>query len=77
MIFDTVKRMLSEIFFVEEDEIGLETSFVKDLEADSLDLVDLVMAIEDEFGIEVLDDDVKHINTVGDLVDYIGRASRG
>ncbi|MDR0952105.1 MAG: acyl carrier protein [Oscillospiraceae bacterium] len=77
MIFETVKRMLSELFFVEEDEISLETSFVKDLEADSLDLVDLVMAIEDEFGIEVLDDDVKSINTAGDLVEYISRASRG
>jgi acyl carrier protein len=66
--------MISELFFIGEDEITLEMTFAKDLEADSLDIVDLVMAIEDEFTIEVSDDEVKNIVTVGDLVDYISRA---
>lgn len=73
MVFDKIKKMISELFFVGEDEITLETAFAKDLEADSLDIVDLVMAIEDEFSIEVSDDEVKQIVTVGDLVDYISR----
>lgn len=73
MVFDKIKKMIMELFFVEEDEVTLETTFVKDLEADSLDIVDLVMAIEDEFSIEVSDEEVKNIVTVGDLVDYISR----
>jgi len=73
MVFEKIKKMISELFFINEDEITLETGFAKDLEADSLDIVDLVMAIEDEFSIEVEDDEVKNIVTVGDLVEYISR----
>ena len=73
MVFEKIKKMISELFFINEDEITLETGFAKDLEADSLDIVDLVMAIEDEFSIEVEDDEVKNIVTVGDLVEYINR----
>lgn len=76
MILEKVKKMIAELFFIEEDEISLETNFIKDLEADSLDVVDLVMAIEDEFSIEVSDEEIKQIATVGDLVDYISRCVR-
>ena len=54
-----------------EKDINMETSFRDDLNADSLDLVELVMALEDEFGLEVDDDDVELIRTVGDAKNYI------
>lgn len=73
MVFEKIRKMISELFFTDEDEILPETTFAKDLEADSLDIVDLVMAIEDEFSIEVSDEEIKQIVTVGDLVDYISR----
>ena len=71
MVFEKVKKILNEQFDVDEDEITMDTSFVDDLEADSLDLVDLVMAVEDAFEIEVDDDASKEIATVGDLVAYV------
>jgi acyl carrier protein len=58
---------------VEEDTISLETSFKDDLNADSLDLVELIMALEDEFGLEVEDEEVENIKTVGDAKEYIKR----
>lgn len=71
MIFEKVKKILSEQFDVEEENITFDTSFTDDLNADSLDLVDLIMDVEDVFEIEVEDDDAKGISTVGDLVKYI------
>ena len=71
MIFEKVKKILSEQFDVEEENITFDTSFTDDLNADSLDLVDLIMDVEDVFEIEVEDDDAKGIYTVGDLVKYI------
>ena len=71
MVFEKVKKILNEQFDVDEDEINMDTSFADDLEADSLDLVDLVMAVEDAFEIEVDDDASKEIATVGDLVSYV------
>ena len=71
MIFEKVKKILSEQFDVEEETITIDTSFTDDLNADSLDLVDLIMDVEDVFEIEVEDDDAKGISTVGDLVKYI------
>ncbi|MCX5725329.1 MAG: acyl carrier protein, partial [Nitrospirae bacterium] len=56
---------------VEEDEVTLEASFVEDLGADSLDTVELVMALEEEFGIEIPDEDAEKILTVGKALDYI------
>ena len=71
MVFEKVKKILNEQFDVDEDEITMDTSFADDLEADSLDLVDRVMAVEDAFEIEVDDDASKEIATVGDLVAYV------
>ncbi len=73
MIFEKIRQMICEQFFIEAEEITTETAFIKDLDADSLDIVDLVMTIEDEFGIEVSDEEIRQIVTVGDLVDYISR----
>lgn len=71
MILEKVKAILSEQFDVEEDTITAETNIADDLGADSLDIVDLLMSIEDEFEIEVPDDEVENIKTVGELVKYI------
>ena len=71
MVFEKVKAILSEQFDVEEDSITLESSITEDLGADSLDVVDLLMSIEDEFEVEVPDSEVENIKTVGDLVKYI------
>ena len=71
MVFEKVKAILSEQFDVEEDSITLDTTISEDLGADSLDVVDLLMSIEDEFEIEVPDDEIENIKTVGGLVKYI------
>ena len=71
MVFEKVKAILSEQFDVEEDSITLESSITEDLGADSLDVVDLLMSIEDDFEVEVPDSEVENIKTVGDLVKYI------
>ena len=71
MVLEKVKAILSEQFDVEEDKITPETSLIDDLGANSLDVVDLVMSIEDEFEVEVPDDEVENIKTVDDLVKYI------
>lgn len=71
MVFEKVKAILSEQFDVEGDSITLESSITEDLGADSLDVVDLLMSIEDEFEVEVPDSEVENIKTVGDLVKYI------
>ena len=71
MIFDKVKAIILEQFMADEDAITMQTSFVDDLEADSLDLIELVMALEEEFGLSIEDQDVGAIKTVGDVVNYI------
>ena len=71
MVLEKVKAILSEQFDVEEDEITPETSLIDDLNADSLDVVDLLMSIDDEFEVEVPDEEVENIKTVDDLVKYI------
>ncbi|MCY1713877.1 acyl carrier protein [Caproiciproducens galactitolivorans] len=71
MVFEKVKAILSEQFDVEEDSITADTSIADDLGADSLDVVDLLMSIEDEFEIEVPDEEIDNIKTVGELVKYI------
>ncbi|HCW80541.1 MAG TPA: acyl carrier protein [Ruminococcaceae bacterium] len=71
MVLEKVKSILSEQFDVEEDTITPETNIQDDLGADSLDVVDLLMSIEDEFDIEVPDDQVENLKTVGELVKYI------
>lgn len=71
MVFEKVKVILSEQFDVEEDSITADTNIADDLGADSLDVVDLLMSIEDEFEIEIPDEEVENIKTVGELVKYI------
>ena len=71
MVFEKVKAILSEQFDVEEDSITAETTLADDLGADSLDVVDLLMSIEDEFEVEIPDEEVENIKPVGALVEYI------
>ena len=71
MVFEKVKAILSEQFDVEEDSVTLDTTIADDLGADSLDVVDLLMSIEDEFEIEIPDGEIENIKTVGELVKYI------
>ena len=72
MIFEKLSALIAEQFNVDEDSITMETSFVDDLNADSVDLVDLSMALEEEFEIEELsEDEVSSISTVGDLVRFL------
>ena len=71
MVLEKVKAILAAQFDVEEDKVTADTDLQKDLGADSLDLVDLLMSIEDEFGVEVPDDEIENIKTVGSLVSYI------
>ncbi|MFU0832269.1 MAG: acyl carrier protein [Oscillospiraceae bacterium] len=71
MVFEKVKVILSEQFDVEEDSITADTNIADDLGADSLDVVDLLMSIEDEFEIEIPDEEVENLKTVGELVKYI------
>jgi acyl carrier protein len=71
MILEKIKGMVSIQFNVDDKNINLETSFRDDLNADSLDLVELIMALEDEFGLEIEDEDLDSIKTVGDAVEYI------
>lgn len=74
MVLEKVKSILSEQFSVEEDSINSQTDISADLGADSLDVVDILMSIEDEFEIEIPDEEVDNIKTVGDLVEYIKSA---
>lgn len=71
MELEQVKKILAEQFSMSEDDINMNTSFVEDIGADSLDLVELVMALEQEFDLEIDDDEVEKIKTVGDAVRYI------
>ena len=71
MLTEKIIKIIATQFNVDESMITMETSFNDDLNADSLDLVELVMALEDEFELEVEDDDVDNIKTVGDAKAYI------
>lgn len=68
---DKVKSIIAEQLGVKQEEITPEASFINDLGADSLDTVELVMALEEEFGIEIPDEDAEKITTVGEAVKYI------
>jgi len=70
-VFDRVKTIIVEQLGVDEDKVTMDASFRKDLEADSLDLVELIMAFEDEFGEEISDEDAQRIETVRDAVAYL------
>ena len=68
---DRVKKIVVEHLGVEEDKVTPDASFIDDLGADSLDIVELVMAFEEEFGVEIPDDAAEKISTVKDAIDYI------
>lgn len=70
-VFAKVKDITVEQLGVDEDEVTMEASFRDDLEADSLDLVELIMAFEEEFGGEISDDEAQKITTVGEAVEYL------
>ena len=70
-IFEKVKGIIVEQLGVAESAITMEASFIDDLGADSLDIVELIMALEEEFDIEIPDADAEKVVTVGDVVDYI------
>ena len=72
---ERVKKIIAEQLGVEEDEVVPEASFVEDLGADSLDTVELMMALEEEFEIEIPDEDAEKILTVGKALDYIKEKS--
>ncbi len=70
-IFEKVKEVIVEQLNVDEDEVTPDASFIDDLGADSLDIVELVMALEESFGISIPDEEAENIKTVGDAVEYI------
>ena len=71
MIFNKVKEIIADNLGCDEEEIKLETVLTTDLNADSLDIVELSMAVEDEFDVKIKDEDFANIKTVKDIVDYI------
>lgn len=71
MVFEKVKAILAEQFDIDEDTLTAETDLQEDLGADSLDVVDLLMSIEDEFEVEIPDEEIENIRTLGELVSYI------
>ena len=70
-VFEKVKRIIVEQLGVAETSVEMEASFIDDLGADSLDIVELVMALEEEFDMEIPDSDAEKVVTVGDVVEYI------
>jgi acyl carrier protein len=74
-VYAKVKAITVEQLDVDEDEVTMEANFRDDLEADSLDLVELIMAFEEEFGGEISDDEAQQIKTVGQAVDYLMASS--
>ena len=71
MIFDEIKDIIIDQLQVEESEVTMDTNLMKDLSADSLDAVEIIMAIGEEYGIEIPDEDAETFQTVGDLVKYV------
>jgi acyl carrier protein len=73
--FERVKKIIVEQLGVDADKVTMEARFREDLEADSLDLVELIMAFEEEFGGEISDDQAQKITSVGEAVNYLDRAA--
>ena len=71
MIYDEIKDIIIDQLQVDESEVTMDTNLMKDLSADSLDAVEIIMAIEEEYGIEIPDEDAETFQTVGDLVRYV------
>ena len=75
MVFERIREIICDQLDLEEDKVTMDSDIMEDFEADSLDVVDLVMSIEDEFGLEVPDDQIENLRTVGDVVRYIEEKS--
>ena len=75
-MFDKIKEIVARELMVEESDITLETDILNDLGADSLTVVDLAMALEDEFEVELPDEELENIRTVGDIVNYIKKLDK-
>ena len=77
MVLEQIIKMVAEQFMIDENEITADTSFVDDLGADSLDVVELTMAMEEAFSLpDTPEDELTNIQTVGDLADYVSRATQ-
>lgn len=70
-MFEKVREIIADKLSISEDEITMESSFLEDLNADSLDIVELIMALEDELDMEIPDEDAEGFVTVGDVVKYV------
>lgn len=70
-MLEKMKEIIADQLGVSEDEVTLEASFKEDLDADSLDLFELVMALEEEYEVEIPSDDLAELNTVGDVINYL------
>ncbi|WP_346895748.1 acyl carrier protein [Clostridium sp. UBA7503] len=70
-MFEKIRAKIAEQLSIDENDITMDSGFVDDLGADSLDLVELIMALEEEFDMEIPDEDAEKIASVGDVVDYI------
>ncbi|MBQ9375295.1 MAG: acyl carrier protein [Ruminococcus sp.] len=75
MVFEKVRDIIVDQLDADEADVTMDASIVDDLDADSLDVVDLVMSIEEEFDVEIPDEEVENIKTVGDIVKYIEAAN--
>ena len=71
MEFEKIKKIIAEVLNVDEDEISMESTFMDDLGADSLDVYQIIMGIEEEFGVEIPAEDAEKITTVGEAVELI------
>ncbi|ADL69002.1 acyl carrier protein [Thermoanaerobacterium saccharolyticum] len=71
MEFEKIRDIIVEQLGVDPEEVTMESSFIDDLGADSLDIVELIMALEEEFDVEIPDEDAEKIKTVGDVVEYL------
>ena len=71
MVFEKVREIIVEQLKVDESDVTMDTHLMKDLEADSLDAVEIIMAIEDEYGIEIPDEDAEKFQSVSDLVKFV------
>ena len=71
MYFEKVRAALAQQFEMDADSISMETNLIDDLGADSLDVVELIMSLEDEFGVSISDEDAAQLYTVGRIVDYL------
>ena len=70
-MFEKIQEIIADKLSIDAEEITLDSSFIDDLNADSLDIVELIMALEDELDMEIPDEDVENFKTVGDVVNYV------